>query len=53
MPRHNLSQVKPHIEALCRKHGATYVSKPLLKAFQDIPTALDKYGQIWYEAYFH
>ena len=36
MPRHNLYKIQPLVQSLCIKHGAKYVSKPLVKGFTDI-----------------
>ncbi len=32
MPRHNLPKLRPHVKALCEKHGLTYQTDPFFKA---------------------
>ncbi|KAI3385446.1 hypothetical protein SNEBB_008966 [Seison nebaliae] len=51
MPRHNLHKIAPKIKELCRKHSVRYEVKPLLGAFYDIVCTLEKFGQLWFEAY--
>jgi len=51
MPRHNLYKVAPQVQTLCAKHGLTYESKTLYRAFADIVVMLQKSGELWYEAY--
>ncbi|CAH1788406.1 unnamed protein product [Owenia fusiformis] len=51
MPRHNYIKIKPHVEAMAKKHGIPYVSKTLYRAFADIPRSLQEYGELWYDAF--
>ncbi|XP_022102086.1 fatty acid desaturase 2-like [Acanthaster planci] len=53
MPRHNFYKVAPDVQALCRKHGIPYQTKPLFTAMADIVRSLKRSGKIWHDAYYH
>ena len=51
MPRHHYRKLRPHVKALCEKHGLVYREKPLLGAMADIVSSMKASGALWREAY--
>jgi fatty acid desaturase len=44
LPRHSLSKVRPHVKALCEKHGLPYRSDPFPIAVRDLMRSLYQQG---------
>jgi len=44
LPRHSLPKVRPHVRALCEKHGLPYRSDPFLFAVRDLLRSLHAAG---------
>lgn len=44
LPRHSLPKVRPHVRALCEKHGLPYRSDPFFTAVRDLLRSLYRAG---------
>jgi len=44
LPRHSLAKARPHVRALCEKHGLPYRSDPFLVALRDLLRSLREAG---------
>jgi len=44
LPRHSLAKIRPHVRALCERHGLPYRSDPFLIAVRDLFRSLYRQG---------
>jgi len=51
MPRHSLPKIHERVKNLYAKHGIKIQVKPLWRAFADVHSSLETYGNAWREAY--
>jgi len=52
MPRHNYPKANVYVREMFKKHGVIMQTKSLPRAFADIVTSLQEYGNIWKNAYY-